>query len=513
MDHADWFALFLAALAVLAAYLVTALVFENMPHIEDEIAYVWQAEAIAGGKLTLPTPPEKHSFLVPFVVDYEGRRFGKYPLGWPIVLAGGVLLGVRSWVNPLLAGLSVWFTYRLGKRLFGGIVGILAAVLTLSSPFFLMNSGSLLSHPLGLVLSAVFALSWLDAWHPKDESTSPAWHPWIPTLAAALSLGLLILTRPLTAVAVCLPFIPHGVYLLLRRSWRDRLRLLIFALVVLMLGGLLFLWQYALTGDPLLNPYTLWWEYDKIGFGPGVGRAEGGHTLRQAWINTKFSLRVGEHDLYGWAGYSWIFLIPGLLVLFWRRHWRGLLIASVFPSMVIVYLAYWIGSHLFGPRYFFEALYSLTIVSAVGIAWLAGWPLAPEEPYRLRTGWRKTRPLSVFAVLIILIVMNLIFYVPMRVGGMHGLYEIEAARLKPFQTEGARNLAPAVFVVHPSIWMEYGALLDLQDPFLNTPFLFVISRGERADKAVGEAFPERGLFHYYPDEPYTFYEAPLPDRE
>jgi len=33
-----------------------------MAHIEDEMAYLWQAQAIAGGKLTLPSPPGANSF-------------------------------------------------------------------------------------------------------------------------------------------------------------------------------------------------------------------------------------------------------------------------------------------------------------------------------------------------------------------------------------------------------------------------------------------------------------------
>ena len=147
MSRADRIALVLSLLAVVAAFLVADRIFENIAHLEDEIAYLWQAQAIAHGDLTLPSPPHPHSFLVPFVVDYKGLRFGKYPLGWPVLLGVGVRLGVRNLVNPLLAGLGVWLTYRLGKKIFGETVGLLAAGLTLTSPFFLVNSGSLLSHP------------------------------------------------------------------------------------------------------------------------------------------------------------------------------------------------------------------------------------------------------------------------------------------------------------------------------------------------------------------------------
>jgi 4-amino-4-deoxy-L-arabinose transferase-like glycosyltransferase len=376
MSRADRIALILSLLAVVVTYLVTDLIFERMAHIEDEMAYVWQAEAVAGGRLTVPSPVAPKSFLVPFVVDYGGQRFGKYPPGWPALLGIGVFFGARSLVNPLLAGLAVWLAYRLGKRVSSETVGLLTAGLTLTSPFFLMNSGSLLSHPFGLVLSEAFALAWLDAW---DE---PRVNPWLPTLAAALSLGLLALTRPLTAVAVAFPFALHGLYLLVKGDGQTRRRLVVFGLVALGVSSLLFVWQFAVTGNPLLNPYTLWWPYDKIGFGPGVGRLESGHTLYQAWINTKFSLFVGAHDLFGWGKFSWIFLPFGLFAAIRYRMGKALLLGSVILSLGVFYLAYWIGSSLFGPRYYYEGLFSLTLFSALGIAYLAGWPVRPGDAWR-----------------------------------------------------------------------------------------------------------------------------------
>ncbi len=103
-------------MAVFAAYRVHDRVFEGMAHLEDEMAYLWQAQVIAQGQLTVPSPPNPKSFLFPFVVDYNGQRFGKYPLGWPVVLAIGERLNLRHWVNPLLAGLGVWLTYLLGRK-------------------------------------------------------------------------------------------------------------------------------------------------------------------------------------------------------------------------------------------------------------------------------------------------------------------------------------------------------------------------------------------------------------
>jgi hypothetical protein len=502
LSRTDLLALLLSLLAVGAAYWVTGHIFEHLPHIEDEWAYSWQARAIATGRLTIASPPFAQNFLVPFVVDYHGQRFGKYPLGWPALLSVGILLGLRSWVNPLLAGLGTWLTYRLGQRTLGPTVGLLAAGLTVTSPFFLMNSGSLLTHPLGLVLSAAFALAWLEAFASPEGSA----HPRLATVTAAASLGLLALTRPLTAVGVALPFGLHGVYLLVRGDWPVRRRLLVFGALALAISSLYIAWQFAVSGDPWLNPYTLWWPYDKVGFGPGYGRLPQGHNLEQAWFNTQVSLLVGAHDLFGWGAWSWIFLPFGLWAI--RRQPRALLLASVFPVLVIVYLAYWVGSYLFGPRYFYEGLFSLTLTSAAGIACLAGWPSRLGEHWQPYTGRKRLRPLLAAAVLALLVWVNLWFYLPARLASMKGLYGITRLPLATFQTPEARAFAPALIIVHADRWMQYAPLMELESPTLDSPFIFALSGGRLDDAQLAAAFPQRTVLHYYTDEPGILYSFP-----
>lgn len=502
MKHANRIALLLSLLAILAGYLVSDRVFERLAHIEDEMAYLWQAQVIAKDMLTLPSPAEPKSFLVPFVIDYNGQRFGKYPLGWPVLLSIGIRLGAHYLVNPLLAGLGVWLTYCLGKAVFNETVGLVAAGLTLTSPFFLMNSGSLLSHPFGLVLSAGFALAWLDAFTHLDAPRR-----WLPTIAAAGALGVLVLTRPLTAAAVALPFGLHGLYLLWCGGGNVRKRLVVFVLIVLTLSMLHFTWQYAVTGDALLNPYTLWWEYDKIGFGPGFGHVEGGHNLTMARINNKMSLQAGWKDLFGWAGYSWLFLPPGLIAI--RKNYKGWLLASVVLSLFAVYMIYWIGSALFGPRYYYEGLFSLTLVSAAGICWLAGLPAKGTEGIKRFPWLQKARLPVITALLAILLGFNLFGYLPERLGSMRGLYGVERSKQEPFLTTSAQSLTPALIIVHTGEdWIDYGTLLELQNPFFDTPFIFIIARSAEKDQAAAASFPDRSIYHYYPDTPYTFYTAP-----
>ena len=504
------FALACSLLAILATGWISANIFEGLPHIEDEMAYVWQAQAVAGGHLKLASPPCPTCFLVPFVVDYNGYRFGKYPLAWPVVLSLGIRLGIRQWVNPLLAGLGVWLTYRLGQKVLGGWIGALAAFLTLTSPFFLVNSSVLLSHPWSLVLSAALTLAWLDTFCYPDRSKP--FPPDLTAMVAGLCLGVQALTRPLTAVGIGLPFFIHGLYLLWRGPAVTRRRVLLVGSIALGLASLTFLIRYALTGNMAIDPYTLWWPYDRVGFGPGIGVLPGGHTPRQGLENLLWSLLVGESDLFGWARISWLFLPIGLWAVFrisrqassagsGRPAW---LIGSLFPGLALAYMLYWIGAWIFGPRYYYESLFSLTIFTAAGIRWLMGGSLSSIST-ALQKKTSLIRRVSVLALIALLVSANLVYYLPGRLSGLHGLYGVEKAHLLPFLTPRAQAFTPALIIVktHKS-WIEYGTLLDLTDANLIGPYVITVNQGASKNQQVIDAFPGRTVVMYDTAEPYTF---------
>ena len=473
--------------ACVAAAWASLAVFERMPHLEDEFANLWQAEVMADGKIALPSPDFPRSFMVPFVVDYEGLRFGKYPPGWPALLSLGVRLGAPWLVNALLAGACAWLTYRLGRRLGGAAVGLLAALLVATSPMFLLLTASLMSHALSVSLTLALTLAWLDGVVAVQQ---PARVPHaLPVLVAGLSLGLLALTRPLTAVGVGVPFGLHGLWLLWRGPRRSRRAVLAIGLLAAAVAGLVLVWQWALTGDPLRNLYTLWWDYDRIGFGPGHGVTEAGHNLNLARINTRFSLRVGRHDLFGWPFLSWVFVPVGLIA--WRRRLEAWLMAALLPTLVLLYGLYWVGAWLYGPRYYIEALGALAVLSAAGITALAGkWTPGAR---------RRWRGIGVGALVLTLLFLNLGFYLPARMRQMTGLYDMRRADGQPLE---ALALDRALVIVHPqTAWTEYGALLRLSAPFAAGEVLLAYTRGTETDRKLAQAYADRPVFHYYPGDP------------
>ena len=79
----------------------------------------------------------------------------------------------------------------------------------------------------------------------------------------------------------------------------------------------------------------------------------------------------------------------------------------------------------------------------------------------------------------------------------------------PFLTPAAQSLTPALVIVHTDRWMEYGALLDLEDPELTTPFIFAWSQHLPSMPRFANDFPDRTVYHYYPGQPFQLYKEPL----
>jgi 4-amino-4-deoxy-L-arabinose transferase-like glycosyltransferase len=467
----DWIAVLVLTLAGLAAGAAVAWgVFERVPHLEDEITYLFQARTLARGALWAPAPPVRRAFFAPFVLVYGDKWIGKYPPGWPALLALGELVGAGWLVNPALGGLAAALTYWLGRDLFGREVGALAGTLTVTSPMFLILCGSLMSHPAALVMTLLFALAYLRA------DRSPGW-----AALGGAALGAIVLIRPLTAVCVGLPFVVYSIVRLARHPRSTLVRLWPMIVCALLVAALYPAYLYALTGNPTINLYTLWWPYDRVGFGPGIGPHQG-HTLRQAFINARADLRLWVSDLFGWPGLSWVFILPGFVAAVAARPKAGCawpwLLFGTFPAFVAVHLAYWVGARAYSTRYYYEALPALTILSAVGLAWLAR---------------RLKSPAAGAALLAGLLCVNVAFYLPGRFDDLRGLYGITRA---PLEVLAAHQRSDALVIVRAERWLEYSALLAQNSPWLDGPLVVARDVDPATTAQVLALYPERQVLYF-----------------
>lgn len=491
---------------VLAAFWLSAFVservFERLPHLEDELAYLYQARVFARGDVTVPTPEPGTVYWQPFVVDYEGQRFSKYTPGWSAVLALGVWMGQPWIVNALLGALAVALVYRTGEDIYNGDVGLLAAALLTTSPMFLLLGGSLMGHTLALACTVFFTYAY---WRlEKGRRGAAAWG-----IGAGLALGLLVVARPLTAIGVAAPFIVYSggrlLWTLLRERgqfWARLRPLLLLSAGTLLLAPAVPLYSAITTGDPLLNPYTLVWEYDRVGFGADRGR--NGHTLQEGLRTTRYDLTVTAADLFGWQwgrfnqdqrnhlltsssaypgrGLSWLLLPVGVLIGLVqpspRRRWTVILLA-VSVALVVLHVGYWVGSQRYSTRYYFEGIGAAALLSAVPLGMLAA---------RGRI-WRW----GVYAVLAGVIALAAANYTIPRLSILRGFNGVNAAVLDAVN-ERRQTERPLLVILSGDgmTWRANGTLMTVTGPYLDTDIVLARDRADgRYREAILDRFPGR----------------------
>jgi hypothetical protein len=355
-------------------------VFERLPHLEDEVAYHWQAQVFARGQWVIPSPAARRSLWQPFLVDNAGsgefRRFSKYTPGWSLTLAPGVALGQPWVINAFLAMLCVALLYRLGAEIFGRQVGAVAAALLTFSPAALLLNGSLMAHTAALFLALVFTFAiWRMERHHRYR------YRW--ALVGGLALGWMLVTRPASALGVALPFaVWVGMRMLLALAargadWRGRMRraagyaapYALLALLALSMNAVTYSYNAAATGDPRANLYTLVWPYDKPGFGPCCGRS--GHTLEKAFRHLRFDMSLAAADLYGWQLNGWTDgIIPADLRAFLLQeasYWQPVGLSFVLlPFGILLGLFVW---HRSAERWRWRQMAALGIWGIGAAAW------------------------------------------------------------------------------------------------------------------------------------------------
>jgi 4-amino-4-deoxy-L-arabinose transferase-like glycosyltransferase len=465
---------------------------ERLPHLEDEIAYLFQAQTYLRGELYAPPPPAERAFFVPFVVMIKEHRVGKYSIGWPLVLALGEMVGAGWLVNPILGALTVMLIYRLGCDVYNRSVGTAAGVLALASPLFLIQSATYMNHALAALCTTLLMWSIFRI----DQARQVGRFPFRWAILAGSALGLLMLTRPFSGVAVALPFAVVALWQI-ARAGSDRWELFRVYLVLAGLASLIALLQplylYLVTGDPLINLYTLVWKYDQVGFGPDFGRH--GHTLQKGLNITRTGLTLWISDSFGWPYAGWLPLLPGL-ALGGKQIKPGLRLWSVllclpFVMLVIFYIAYWVGEIVYGPRYFYEGLPGLAIVAAAGLNAMAS--SMASSIARLRQHSYGV-PLALSIIMLVLLGINGAVYLPYRIPQWYQLYGIKRQPLD--ELEGLRQTDRVLVLVRSGHWHDYGEFIYLNSPWYDTPIIVAHDYNPQMAAKVIALYPDREVWYY-----------------
>lgn len=527
------FAICLTAFIVIA--LLSDRIFEHIPHSEDEVAYLFQAKVLAQNRLAVPTPLYRQAFWSPFVVDYQGQRFGKYPPGWPFLLSFGVRLNLPWLVNALLGTASLaliaWLGYcfyqqdpKVLKDPWGlPQISLWAAALGLVTPGFLFLSSSLLSHTASLFWST---LALVALFHTNAGVQNALWTPGSPSpdasrlhaLLAGFTLGAAFITRPFAGVGIGLAVGAFLLILVLRREihWTVLLWL---ALGAAPIAALLPLYWWAITGNPAFNAYLLVWPYDRIGFGPDIGPH--GYTLADAiFINTRLKLTALAAGLFGWPGWSNLLFLPLPFLARRANRWDWLLLGTLF-SLILVHMFYWAFGGVDGgfPRYYYDALPAFLLLTVRGIQisgdiltqvslprrategrlgegpYLSqkqvGWPELTHSPALSlsRGGKGRLRWLPV-GLVIVFIIYNLVWNLPALLAAQKDKYGITTA---PLQAVERANLPEPALVIVKNVkeWSDFAAPFAANSPTLDGPIVYASDEGPDLTQRLREEFKGR----------------------
>ncbi len=610
--------LLLAFFAFFMSALISQAVFERLPHLEDEVAYLYQARTYAGGHLVVPTPQPQRAYWQPFLVDQGGLRFGKYTPGWSMQLALGVLMGQTWIINAFFSALTVALAYRLAREIFDSDVAVIAAALTAFSPMALLLDGTMMGHTSALFAATLFLYAY---WRIERNRQKRIWGSLVWGALAGMALGLLVANRPISGIAIATPLILWSVIRLVRSIWHslrsrradetiDRRRfrrggfatrpvpgpngnrnvpvvgffrtlspLIVLSVIALMIASSVLVNNYAAVGKPTTDLYTLVWSYDQIGFGPCCGRS--GHTLEKGIRQARFDLSLTASDLFGWQigsmmqadgtmkpdvknhlltqanywlelGISWILLPFAFLVayrrkaifiviwvavayglvrfaldyqggslmrspnfswlwigaaliwlylplFFWRdrvRAWTWILWSAA-VGLVVMQMAYWIGSQLYSTRYFFEGLTGIAIISALPLAWLAR---------------HVSRPV-IYGGLALALAYSLYFYSTPRISVLNGFNFISQAQIQAVNARRTTNKPVLVLVEGSSVrWRAFGSLMGVTSPYLNSDIVAAwnyTGTDGPVKQQILDRFPDREViemnaqdnYWWFPDQP------------
>jgi hypothetical protein len=365
-----------AGFVFVAANVVSGKVFHHIPHIQDTVAQLFQARLFAQGRLFVASPPYPQFFDIPQIIN-NGHWYSQYPFGHPLLLMLGVLVGAPWIINPLLGALSAVVIYYVGREIYDEALARVGIVLATLSPYLLFMSSEFMSHSSALLFAALFLLFYARAMDLRRDpgsggkrATDGGRRITVLAALAGLSMGVVADIRPFTGLLLVAPFaLDAGVRLLRdwRRYWR-RVAVMIGAGAVMV--ALLLLYNYLTNGDPLRFGYVVkWGKGHEIGFGhSGWGQP---YTLARALVGNSI-------ELYGLNRYLFEFPIPSLafiILLFaagTRKRWDWLLVGTV-VSLTVGYFFYWWHSILFGPRWQYEALPALVLLTARGMRAIPGF--------------------------------------------------------------------------------------------------------------------------------------------
>lgn len=455
--------LLFSATFLLLALLIYFVLTQRFPISGDDYSYLYQAKLFASGKLYAQDP--LYDPALPFydcvetycLRDDQGRRFSKYPPGWPALLAIGVKLGVPWFVDPLLGALLMFLMLEYTeRRMDKGLVKVTCLLLMVC--FFLCYYTASFRPHIATALFVFIAFLLYDVVERRPEGCK------FRLFAAGALLGYSAMIR-------YIDWIPLSIWIsasLVRRKRLMGLALFGIGFVLLASGNLIY--NTLLSGDPLQVPAA-------------IHHSQGSpERLMASWTGFVVTA-VRLADLL------WVFPPVLLLLIFWRRYQASSsakMYVALFSMNVAVYFFYPTSFGGPGPRYFL-AYFPFLVLAVVD---LYRWIYHDSQP----ASWR----LWTFAFLS-LVVCSMVFAAK-EAFTMYGRRDLDRVARR---VRGGRN----IFLLKTGTYDTELGDLTRNPPALSSAenLYFSCLCDEPARDALLKRFPGRRIFVYeYPGRLYPY---------
>ncbi len=447
---------------------ISLYLFDGVTGSYDGCVYMFQARLFSHGMLTAQLPPEPHFFENNLVI-LSDKWYTQFPPGYPVILALGVLIGVPWLVNPILAALTIAGIYLIANELYGKNIAKLSALLTCTSSFFLFMSSEFLSHSSTLFFITAAFLSFV--WMVKKK------RPRLAAIACGTALGCALLCRPYTTAWVCVCL---GIAAIGMRKHLEIRHILIGAVPLIAAGVAFLAYNAATTGHPLLFGYIALHGKEHL---PGFHQdpwMEQPHTIAQGIKYLLGNLNGLNYYLFEWPIPS-LFFIALYLAFGKKETWDWILVGWL-STLFIGQVFYFFNEFDFGPRFVYETLPAVILLTSKGIV-LSTKHLA---------AWLKTPPYAharsaICLILIGFFLFAMLFNMPKTVKSYHRAYTEDVTIQKYLEKN---NIEKALVFVRNK--RAYRIHYPFNAPFAK-PHIYATDRGSENIK-LAEKFPNYRYF-------------------
>lgn len=436
----------------------------------DPISYFIQAKIFAKGHINVPSHELKDFFTTGYCIN-DGKYYSMYFPGWPLLLSIGVALGLLWIINPLFGILTLLIIYLIGREIYDNTTGLFAAVLLIVSYNYYILTPEYMSEPSSLLFSSLFFYLMVKTLkNPKTLTSS----------LAGLSLGIMFLIRPFSAVAIALPVMGYSFFSSITNRRKNLIHFVIIILTFLPIFCVFFLYNYFQTGSIFLTPTEYYNPHNTLGFGLRSSDAflkAHPYILFEALKNLSINLA-----LLNWESVLFLFLFLLLVLINKKNKWDVILFATV-STIIFLHIFY----HFRSIRYYYVSFFALFLLAARGmnLAEISFKKFFPEI---------SIKNLNYFLLLFIVVANIFIIFSPQKVIKRYEQYQ----RLRdPFNLVEKSNLSNAVVFLKTVPESYNNITYYVQNPLdFNGKVLFAKDLKEKNIE----------LMEYYPEKEFYVYE-------